>query len=141
MSLSGPAGVSYPESLSRRCGTTAHWGGIATGPLPAGRHRRLPESDFRNPAREFAEAPVGSSADVSNGPADVMCVAPLRRHIALVSGMTSSSPSRANAISSDLGDHWTVEGVWQLAEGIHRRRTSAGDSEKTVELGEPALYV
>ena len=34
--------------------------------------------------------------------------------------MTSSSPSTANAISPDSGDHWTAEGAWQIAEGIHR---------------------
>ena len=33
--------------------------------------------------------------------------------------MTSSTPT-AYAVSPDSGEHWTVEGAWEVAEGIHR---------------------
>ena len=33
--------------------------------------------------------------------------------------MTSSTPT-AYAVSPDSGEHWTAEGAWQVAEGIHR---------------------
>lgn len=34
--------------------------------------------------------------------------------------MTSSNTPTAYAVSPDSGEHWTVEGAWQVAEGIHR---------------------
>ncbi len=34
--------------------------------------------------------------------------------------MTSSSTPTAYAVSPDSGEHWTAEGAWQVAEGIHR---------------------
>jgi glyoxylase-like metal-dependent hydrolase (beta-lactamase superfamily II) len=33
--------------------------------------------------------------------------------------MTSSTPT-AYAVSPDSGEHWTAEGAWEVAEGIHR---------------------
>ena len=33
--------------------------------------------------------------------------------------MTSSTPT-AYAVSPDSGEHWTAEGAWRVAEGIHR---------------------
>ena len=33
--------------------------------------------------------------------------------------MSSSTPT-AYAVSPDSGEHWTAEGAWQVAEGIHR---------------------
>ena len=34
--------------------------------------------------------------------------------------MTSSTTPTAYAVSPDSGEHWTVEGAWEVAEGIHR---------------------
>ena len=34
--------------------------------------------------------------------------------------VTSSSVSTAHAVSPDSGEHWTAEGAWQVADGIHR---------------------
>jgi glyoxylase-like metal-dependent hydrolase (beta-lactamase superfamily II) len=34
--------------------------------------------------------------------------------------VTSTSPSTAQAVSPDSGEHWTAEGAWQVTEGIHR---------------------
>jgi glyoxylase-like metal-dependent hydrolase (beta-lactamase superfamily II) len=34
--------------------------------------------------------------------------------------VTSSSTSTAHAISPDSGEHWSAEGAWPVAEGIHR---------------------
>ena len=34
--------------------------------------------------------------------------------------MTSSTTPTAYAVSPDSGEHWTAEGAWQVAEGIHR---------------------
>ena len=34
--------------------------------------------------------------------------------------MTSSTTPTAFAVSPDSGEHWTAEGAWQVAEGIHR---------------------
>ena len=34
--------------------------------------------------------------------------------------MTSSSTPTAYAVSPDSGEHWTAEGAWLVAEGIHR---------------------
>ena len=34
--------------------------------------------------------------------------------------MTSSTTSTAYAISPDSGEHWSKEGAWRVAEGIHR---------------------
>ena len=34
--------------------------------------------------------------------------------------MTSTTTSTARAISPDSGEHWSREGAWQVAEGIHR---------------------
>ena len=34
--------------------------------------------------------------------------------------MTSSSVPTAYAVSPDSGEHWSKEGAWQVAEGIHR---------------------
>ena len=34
--------------------------------------------------------------------------------------MTSSSTPTAYAVSPDSGEHWTAEGAWEVADGIHR---------------------
>ena len=34
--------------------------------------------------------------------------------------MTSSTTPTAYAVSPDSGEHWSAEGAWQVAEGIHR---------------------
>ena len=34
--------------------------------------------------------------------------------------MTTSSTPTAHAVSPDSGEHWSAEGAWQVAEGIHR---------------------
>lgn len=34
--------------------------------------------------------------------------------------MTSSTTPTAYAVSPDSGEHWTAEGAWEVAEGIHR---------------------
>lgn len=34
--------------------------------------------------------------------------------------MTSSTTSTAHAVSPDSGEHWSKEGAWRVAEGIHR---------------------
>ncbi len=34
--------------------------------------------------------------------------------------MTSSTTPTAHAVSPDSGEHWSKEGAWQVAEGIHR---------------------
>ena len=34
--------------------------------------------------------------------------------------MTSSTTPTAYAVSPDSGEHWTAEGAWQVAEGVHR---------------------
>ncbi len=34
--------------------------------------------------------------------------------------MTSSSTSTAHAVSPDSGEHWSKEGAWKVADGIHR---------------------
>ena len=34
--------------------------------------------------------------------------------------MTTSTTPTAYAVSPDSGEHWTAEGAWQVAEGIHR---------------------
>jgi glyoxylase-like metal-dependent hydrolase (beta-lactamase superfamily II) len=34
--------------------------------------------------------------------------------------VTSSTASTAHAVSPDSGEHWSKEGAWQVAEGIHR---------------------
>ncbi|WP_395657005.1 MBL fold metallo-hydrolase [Nocardioides sp.] len=34
--------------------------------------------------------------------------------------MTSSSTPTAYAVSPDSGEHWSAEGAWQVADGIHR---------------------
>jgi glyoxylase-like metal-dependent hydrolase (beta-lactamase superfamily II) len=34
--------------------------------------------------------------------------------------MTFAGVPTAHAVSPDSGEHWTVEGAWQVAEGIHR---------------------
>lgn len=34
--------------------------------------------------------------------------------------MTSGGVSTAHAVSPDSGEHWTAEGAWQVAPGIHR---------------------
>jgi glyoxylase-like metal-dependent hydrolase (beta-lactamase superfamily II) len=34
--------------------------------------------------------------------------------------VTSSSTPTAHAVSPDSGEHWSKEGAWQVAEGIHR---------------------
>ena len=34
--------------------------------------------------------------------------------------MTSSTPPTAYAVSPDSGEHWTAEGAWEVAPGIHR---------------------
>jgi glyoxylase-like metal-dependent hydrolase (beta-lactamase superfamily II) len=34
--------------------------------------------------------------------------------------MTSSTTPTAYAVSPDSGEHWTAEGAWQVADGIHR---------------------
>ena len=36
-----------------------------------------------------------------------------------VASVTSSTPT-AYAVSPDSGEHWTAEGAWQVADGIHR---------------------
>jgi glyoxylase-like metal-dependent hydrolase (beta-lactamase superfamily II) len=35
-------------------------------------------------------------------------------------GMTSSSIPTAYAVSPDSGEHWSAEGAWRVADGIHR---------------------
>lgn len=32
----------------------------------------------------------------------------------------TSAPDTARAVSPDSGEHWTVEGAWRVAEGVHR---------------------
>ena len=34
--------------------------------------------------------------------------------------MTSSTPSTGRSVSPDSGEHWTAEGAWPVADGIHR---------------------
>jgi glyoxylase-like metal-dependent hydrolase (beta-lactamase superfamily II) len=34
--------------------------------------------------------------------------------------MSSSDVSTANAVSPDSGEHWSAEGAWKVADGIHR---------------------